>query len=78
MKKYLQGAAGMNIYCRLRMLRLPENFTPGPAAAACLTESMHGAGSPRVQRLVIAGQADLEKKKKPATRLAGAEGKDKK
>ena len=78
LKKYLQGAAGMNIDCRLRMLRLLENFTLGPAAAAYLTESMHGAGSPQAQRLVIGRQADLEKKKKLALKLAGMEEKDNK
>ena len=73
LKKYLQGVAGMDVSCRLKMLRLLENFTLGPAAAAYLTESMHGAGSPQAQRVVIARQADLGQKKKLAARLAGIE-----
>ncbi len=73
LKKYLQGAVGINTGCRLKMLRLLENFTLGPAAAAYLTESMHGAGSPQAQRVVIARQADLEKKKILARNLAGIE-----
>lgn len=73
LQKYLQGVAGMNTGCRLKVLRLLENFTLGPAAAAYLTESMHGAGSPQAQRVVIARQADLEQKKKLAMKLAGVD-----
>ena len=73
LNKYLQGAAGVATSCRLKMLRLVENLTLGPAAAAYLTESMHGAGSPQAQRVVIARQADLEQKKDLAKRLAGIE-----
>ncbi len=72
MKKYYRGIAGVETACRLKMLRLVENLTLGPAAAAFLTESMHGAGSPQAQRVVIARQADLEQKKKMAQKLAGA------
>ena len=72
--KYLQGAAGADTACRLKMLRLVENLTLGPAAAAYLTESMHGAGSPQAQRVVIARQADLEQKRSLAEKLAGIEG----
>ncbi len=71
MNKYYRGIAGLETACRLRMLRLVENLTLGPAAAAYLTESMHGAGSPQAQRVVIARQADLEQKKKLARKLAG-------
>ncbi|HPU00467.1 MAG TPA: 4-hydroxyphenylacetate 3-hydroxylase family protein [Bacillota bacterium] len=71
MKKYFQGIAGLDTACRLKMVRLLENFTLGPAAAAYLTESMHGAGSPQAQRVVISRQADLEQKKKLARKLAG-------
>ncbi|NLA26732.1 MAG: 4-hydroxybutyryl-CoA dehydratase [Firmicutes bacterium] len=73
LKKYLQGIAGIDISCRLKMLRLLENFTLGPAAAAYLTESMHGAGSPQAQRVVIARQAHLDHKKNLAMKLAGIE-----
>jgi len=71
MKKYFQGIAGLDTACRRKMVRLLENFTLGPAAAAYLTESMHGAGSPQAQRVVISRQADLEQKKKLARKLAG-------
>ncbi|MFY9258702.1 MAG: 4-hydroxyphenylacetate 3-hydroxylase family protein [Dethiobacteria bacterium] len=72
--KYFQGIAGIETSCRLKMLRLVENLTLGPAAAAYLTESMHGAGSPQAQRVVIARQADLDHKKKLARKLAGITG----
>jgi 4-hydroxybutyryl-CoA dehydratase/vinylacetyl-CoA-Delta-isomerase len=73
LKKYYQGVAGIQTTCRLKMFRLVENLTLGSAAAAYLTESMHGAGSPQAQRVVIARQADLEQKKQMARRLAGIE-----
>lgn len=56
---------------RQRMLRLIENMTLGAAAVGYLTESMHGAGSPQAQRIMIARQANLDAKKKLAKRLAG-------
>ena len=56
---------------RQRMLRLIENMTIGAAAVGYLTESMHGAGSPQAQRIMISRQANLDAKKKLARRLAG-------
>jgi 4-hydroxybutyryl-CoA dehydratase/vinylacetyl-CoA-Delta-isomerase len=55
------------------MLRLMENLTIGPGAAAYLTESMHGAGSPQAQRIMLARLADLEGMMALARRLAGIE-----
>jgi 4-hydroxybutyryl-CoA dehydratase/vinylacetyl-CoA-Delta-isomerase len=49
------------------MARLIENMTGGTA----LVESMHGAGSPQAQRVMILRQADLDRKKSLAQRLAG-------
>ncbi|MFY9114888.1 MAG: 4-hydroxyphenylacetate 3-hydroxylase family protein [Dethiobacteria bacterium] len=77
LNKYLQGVAGIKTACRLKMLRFVENLTLGAAAAAYLTESLHGAGSPQAQRVVIARQADLERKKKMAQKLAGIEEEEK-
>ena len=73
LQKYFQGISGVETACRLKMLRLVENLTLGPAAAAYLTESMHGAGSPQAQRVMIARQADLAHKKTLAGKLAGLE-----
>jgi 4-hydroxybutyryl-CoA dehydratase/vinylacetyl-CoA-Delta-isomerase len=69
--KYLRGAAEYLTLDRCRMLRLVENLTLGPGAAAYLTESLHGAGSPQAQRIMLGRLADLEAKKSIARRLAG-------
>ena len=51
-------------------MRLIENMTLGTAAVGYLTESMHGAGSPQAQRVMIARQSNLEEKKKLAKDIA--------
>jgi 4-hydroxybutyryl-CoA dehydratase/vinylacetyl-CoA-Delta-isomerase len=56
---------------RCRMLRLVENLTLGPGAAAFLAESLHGAGSPQAQRIMLGRLAGLEEKVRLARRLAG-------
>ncbi len=73
LKKYLKGVDGVKTENRLRMLRLLENMTLGTAAVGYRTESMHGAGSPQAQRIMISRQADLENKKKMARAIAGIE-----
>jgi len=70
-QKYLQGRAGVPTEHRLRILRLIENLTLGTAAVAYRTESMHGAGPPEAQRIMIERQSDLEAKKAMARALAG-------
>jgi len=70
LQKYLAGADGMNTYERLRLLRLIENLTMGRGAVAYLTESMHGAGSPQAQRVLISRLANVEEKKVYAKSLA--------
>jgi 4-hydroxybutyryl-CoA dehydratase/vinylacetyl-CoA-Delta-isomerase len=71
LEKYLRGVAGSTTDERCRMLRLMENLTLGPGAAAYLTESLHGAGSPQTQKIMLARLADLEEKTRLARRLAG-------
>lgn len=73
MQKYFCGVDGVSVEDRLRMLRLIENLTLGPGAVAYRTESMHGAGSPQAQRIMITRQADMAEKKKLARALAGIE-----
>lgn len=78
-RKYLQGAIGMDTENRMRVLRLIENLTLGTAAVGYRTESMHGAGSPQAQRIMIARQGNLEAKKELAKKIAQIDGsKDKK
>jgi 4-hydroxybutyryl-CoA dehydratase/vinylacetyl-CoA-Delta-isomerase len=73
LSKYLHCVEGFPTEERLRMLRLVENLTLGPGAAAYLTESMHGAGSPQAQRIMLARLSDLPAKVRLAKRLAGIE-----
>ncbi len=68
--KYMAGAVGMDTENRMRILRLIENMTLGTAAVGYRTESMHGAGSPQAQRIMIARQSNLEAKKELAKRIA--------
>jgi 4-hydroxybutyryl-CoA dehydratase/vinylacetyl-CoA-Delta-isomerase len=69
--KYLRSVDRYTTEERCRMLRLMENLTLGPGAAAYLAESMHGAGSPQAQRIMLARLVDLEGRVKMAKRLAG-------
>ena len=68
--KYMAGAVGMDTENRMRILRLIENMTLGTAAVGYRTESMHGAGSPQAQRIMIARQSNLEAKKALAKNIA--------
>ena len=69
-EKYLRGVDGVATADRMRVLRLIENLTLGTAAVSYRTESMHGAGSPEAQVIMIDRLADLESKKALARRLA--------
>ena len=60
--KYLAAAEGVGVADRMKVLRLIENLVTGPGAVGYLIESMHGAGSPMAQRIMIGRQADLEGK----------------
>ncbi len=68
MRKYFQGTVPAEP--RMRALRLLENMTLGTTAVGYRTESMHGAGSPQAQRVVIAREANLERKKALAKAIA--------
>jgi 4-hydroxybutyryl-CoA dehydratase/vinylacetyl-CoA-Delta-isomerase len=74
LRKYLRGADSDTAEARARLLRLLENLTLGPGAAAYLTESLHGAGSPQAQRIMLGRLADLEGNVRLAGRLAGVDG----
>lgn len=74
--KYLKGVENVPTEHRLRILRLIENLTLGTAAVGYRTESMHGAGSPQAQRIMISRQANLEHKKKLARIIAGIDEED--
>ena len=69
-EKYFQAAPGVSVENRLRILRLIENLTLGTAAVGYRTESLHGAGSPQAQRIMIARQGNLPMKKELAKKIA--------
>ena len=68
-KKYLAGS-GVDAENRLRALRLCENLSLGTAAVGYRTESMHGAGSPQAQKVMITRQGNFYMKREMAKRIA--------
>jgi 4-hydroxybutyryl-CoA dehydratase/vinylacetyl-CoA-Delta-isomerase len=66
-RKYFSGVEGIPTEHRIKIARLIEAMTGGTA----LVESMHGAGSPQAQRIMILREGDLEKKMKLAKVLLG-------
>ena len=69
--KYLGGNSDTDSEKRMRILRLIENITLGTGAVSYLTESIHGAGSPQAQKIMITRLADLESAKLYAFKLCG-------
>ena len=66
-RKYFSGIANIPTQDRVKIARLIEAMTGGTA----LVESMHGAGSPQAQRIMIYRESNLAEKIKLAKRLAG-------
>jgi len=64
--KYMKGVDSISAETRLRLVRLLEAMTCGTA----MVESMHGAGSPQAQKIMIQRRANFEHKKRLANRLA--------
>jgi len=62
-KKYFVAKKGVPVKNRMKVARLIENLTLGTAAVGYRTESMHGAGSPQAQRIMISRQSNQENKK---------------
>jgi 4-hydroxybutyryl-CoA dehydratase / vinylacetyl-CoA-Delta-isomerase len=73
LEKYLKGAPDVPTINRIKVLKFIENMTVGCGAAAYLTESIHGAGSPQAQRIMIWRLANMDEKVKLAKRLAHIE-----
>jgi len=67
LRKYLRARADVPAEDRIRLTRLIEGMTGGTA----LVESMHGAGSPQAQRVMILRQCNLAAKIRLARKLAG-------
>jgi 4-hydroxybutyryl-CoA dehydratase/vinylacetyl-CoA-Delta-isomerase len=55
MQKYFKGVAAVPAENRIKVARLIENMT----GCSSLAESMHGAGSPQAQKIVMLRQANL-------------------
>ena len=70
LEKYLAGSPDVNMENRMKMMRLIETMTLGASAVGYLVESLHGAGSPQAQRIMIGRLSNLEAKKKLAKTLA--------
>lgn len=71
--KYLKGGEGVPVENRIRITRLIENLTMGLGAVCYLTESLHGAGSPMAQKIMIGRRANIDRMKNAAKRLCGIE-----
>ena len=69
--KYLRGVANVPTEDRIKIWRLIENLTLGTAAVGYRTESMHGAGSPQAQRIMISRQGNIAGKKALAKDIVG-------
>lgn len=66
-KKYFSGVKDIPTEERIKLARLIEAMTGGTA----LVESMHGAGSPQAQRIMIFREGELDKKIQLAKALIG-------
>ncbi len=69
--KYFAAAPTCTTEERMRILRFLENICLGSSAVGYRTESMHGAGSPQAQRIMIQRQGNIEAKKELAKVIAG-------
>ena len=68
--KYLKGVAEVEAIDRVRCIRLIENITTGTGAVGFITESIHGAGSPAAQKVMIGRYASFDQKKNLAKKIA--------
>jgi 4-hydroxybutyryl-CoA dehydratase/vinylacetyl-CoA-Delta-isomerase len=69
--KYFKTRDTVSTEDRQRVLRFLENMCLGAAAVGYRTESLHGAGSPQAQRIMIARQGNIQGKKQLAKDIAG-------
>ena len=69
LERYLGGNGTLSTEDKFRLFRLVETLTGGTA----VVESMHGAGSPQAQRIMMLRDAKLEEKLKMAEKLVDCE-----
>jgi len=75
-QKYLRGVADVPTEARMRMVSLIHSMTFGTTAPSYRAESMHGAGSPQAQKIMIERLTDMDYKKRLARRLAGIDARE--
>lgn len=71
LKRYMKGVDKYSWEARVRAIRLIENITMGTGAVGFFTESIHGAGSPQAQRVMITRYSNLDMKQNLARNIAG-------
>ena len=76
--KYFAAREGVSTEDRAKVMRFLENICLGSSAVGYRTESLHGAGSPQAQRIMIGRQADFESKKEMARQIAKIDSKKEK
>ncbi len=64
LRKYLKTGSDVNVEDRFKLIRFLENTSMGTSGLSYKIESLHGAGSPQAQRIMIARRANFEEKKK--------------
>ena len=69
--KFFAGSPACTTEERMRILRFIENICLGSSAVGYRTESLHGAGSPQAQRIMISRQGNIEGKKELAKAIVG-------
>ena len=68
-QKYLAANPDYPVTDRVKVFRLIENLVAGAGAVGYLIESMHGAGPPTAQRIMIGRQCDMEGKIEKSQKL---------
>ncbi|MDP2661927.1 MAG: 4-hydroxyphenylacetate 3-hydroxylase N-terminal domain-containing protein, partial [Dehalococcoidia bacterium] len=71
--KYLKSSPDVSTEDRMRMLSLIHAMSFGTVAPSYRTESMHGAGSPQAQKIMIERQSEMDKKQRCARCIAGVD-----
>ena len=72
-EKYLKGVSDIPTEARFRMLSLVHAMTFGLVAPSYRAESMHGAGSPQAQKIMIERETDMPLKQRLARIIAGVD-----
>jgi len=75
-EKYLKGVPEVSTEDRFRMLTLIHAMSFGLVAPSYRTESMHGAGSPQAQKIMIERETDMPLKQELARRIAGIDARE--